>query len=97
MGDLNWDGVWNTNSCSFVLVGEIQQKIKVIPIPFSTALIACVGPIPPSDLFDGRSVYKLARGEEDISEDFIGNWIWKVDAQPKIQCFGRWRWNYKGS
>lgn len=35
MGDLNWDGVWNTNSCSFVLVGEIQQKIKVIPIPLS--------------------------------------------------------------
>lgn len=80
------------------LLVRSNRKLRLSPfLSLKPALIAFVGPIPPSDLFDGRSVYKLARGEEDISEDFIGNWIWKVDAQPKIQCFGRWRWNYKGS
>ena len=88
VGDLNHDGVWNTNSCSFVLLGEIQQKIKVIPIPFSeTCTDSMCWAYSPSGLFDGRSAYKLARGEEGISEEFAGNWIWKVDVPPKIQCF----------
>ncbi|XP_065616004.1 uncharacterized protein LOC136061741 [Quercus suber] len=88
MGEVTQKGGWNFSYCSFVFPCGLLQRIKAILIPYLDASLDNISwDYSNYGEFDGRSAYKLAKGESNVTDEFARSWIWKVDTLPKIQCF----------
>nr|POE67068.1 putative ribonuclease h protein [Quercus suber] len=86
--DMIYEGSWNLNLCSFDFPTTLRMKIKAIPIPFLDAGVdGLCWSNSSSGEFNRRSAYKLACGVSQLQCSFKGQWIWKLDALLKIQCF----------
>ena len=82
------DGMWNFQRCSFDLPSVVGKTIGTIPIPMSPSILDCIcWAYSPSGDFDGKSAYKIAKGERGEAAPFGGKLIWSVDTLPKNQCF----------
>ena len=88
VGEVTQEGAQNVSCCSFVFPCNLLQRIKAILIPYSDASLDNITwAYSNFGDFDGRSAYKLAKAESNVTDEFTGGWIQKVNMLPKIQFF----------
>ena len=88
ISDMVHKGRWNVNFCSFMFPLEILLRIRDVPPPKTANLMDTFSwGLSPAGEFERKFAYWLAKGSRDQTYGFAGQWIWKTDTLPKIQCF----------
>lgn len=93
--DLRNEGRWDFSRCSFDLPGNLISLLKAVPIPMNhQGEDWLVWASPPSEEFEQKNAYRIARGDCEPANAFEGKWCQKLKLSfGSVSCRAYpWEW-----